>query len=140
MELEETLLREESMWMQRSRNVWLKEGAHNTKIFHSRVTQHWKKNAIKHLQRGDRSWTTNEDQIEEEVINFFTSLFQLSNPSNSDIDQVLASVDSVMTEEMNGVLTRIFTSDQVETALGQMHPLKSPADGFLALFSRNFGA
>jgi hypothetical protein len=56
--LDEILLREEIMWRQRSRVVWLKEGEQNTSFFHRKVSGRAKKNKISKLRRADGTMTS----------------------------------------------------------------------------------
>ncbi|XP_075658873.1 uncharacterized protein LOC142628713 [Castanea sativa] len=49
-EINETLIREEIMWKQRSRALWLKWGDRNTKFFHAIASQRSWKNKIDGLQ------------------------------------------------------------------------------------------
>ncbi|GLT59228.1 hypothetical protein SLA2020_320600 [Shorea laevis] len=48
-ELEEWLEREEVMWRQRSREIWLQEGDRNTQFFHSRATRKRDRNRVDKL-------------------------------------------------------------------------------------------
>lgn len=54
--LDELLYREEMMWLQRSRIMWLKEGNWNTQYFHKHAIWRARKNNIRRLQKADGSW------------------------------------------------------------------------------------
>ena len=49
-EINEIQVREEMMWNQRSRALWLKWGDRNTKFFHASASQRRRKNWIAGLQ------------------------------------------------------------------------------------------
>lgn len=49
-EINELLDKENDMWWQRSRALWMRQGDHNTKLFHSIASQRRQKNAILGLQ------------------------------------------------------------------------------------------
>ena len=44
--------REETMWAQRSRILWARQGDKNTKYFHSYATKRYKKNLIEGVRDG----------------------------------------------------------------------------------------
>ena len=44
--------REETMWAQRSRILWARQGDKNTKYFHSYATKRYKKNFIEGVRDG----------------------------------------------------------------------------------------
>ena len=55
------------------------------------------------------------------------------------MENVLTSVDCVVTEEMARSLTCLYTEEEVRTALFQMHPSKSPGpDGMSPFFFQKF--
>lgn len=53
-EINEILIREEMMWNQRSRTLWIKCGDRNIKFFHATASQRRRKNKIDGLQDEDR--------------------------------------------------------------------------------------
>ena len=55
------------------------------------------------------------------------------------MEDVIDSMDQVVTEGMAHSLTRLYTEEEVKTALFQMHPSKSPGlDSMLPFFFQKF--
>lgn len=70
---------------------------------------------------------------EEYYKRLFTTL------DNLNMDDVLASVDRVVTREMVRNLVRPYTTEEVRTTLFQMHPSKAPGpDGMSPFFFQKF--
>jgi hypothetical protein len=80
MELEEWLERDELKWRQKSRELWLKEGDRNSRIFHlSTVIRRWR-NYINEIKVEDGSWLQNRKDIGEYFTKRFMDLYQSQNP------------------------------------------------------------
>jgi hypothetical protein len=62
--MDEILYREEMMWLQRSREAWLKEGDRNTKFFHMKAATRTKKNKITRLRKEDGNLTQDKNEME----------------------------------------------------------------------------
>ena len=62
--------------------------------------------------------------MEDIVLEFYQALFTSQSPEN--FDEILAQIPQVVIAEMNNDLLAEFKVDEVETALKQMAPLKSP--------------
>ncbi|XP_057775115.1 uncharacterized protein LOC130994097 [Salvia miltiorrhiza] len=123
-ELDELSKKEELMWKQRSKADWLAEGDRNTGFFHKVAEGRKKRNHIREIKCVDGTTTQNFEKMNEIFRDHFQTLFspgQTHNPS-----EVLRSIDSVVTEEMNRELTRPYTTAEIVAALKQMHPLKAP--------------
>ena len=56
LELNKLREKEAWMWMQRSKVQWAKHGDRNSKYFHARATQSFRKNSISSLKKGDGTW------------------------------------------------------------------------------------
>lgn len=65
-DLDEWLVREELIWKQRSRMVWLKEGGRKTTFFRAKATMRNEKKLIDTLQIDDESTITEIDDISSE--------------------------------------------------------------------------
>ena len=71
------------------------------------------------------------------IIQHFSTLFQSSNPNA--IEEVVAHIPRVVTEEMNDWLVRDFHPEEVQFALFQMHSSKVPGlDGMTTFFFQKF--
>ena len=82
-------------------------------------------------------WQETDGGITLAAENYFHELFTLTIPS--EMDQVLSSVDRVVTPEMNQSLLQPYTAEEVQRALFQMHPSKSLGpDGMSHFFFQKF--
>jgi len=69
-------------------------------------------------------------------VQYFEQLFSSSGFSN--MEDCLSAVTAREPPEMNEKLAAVFTPEEVDQALAQMHPLKSPGpDGFGVCFYQN---
>lgn len=110
---------EEVYLRQRSRAIWLQAGDKITKFFHEQASQRRRKYMIDGLRDEEGVWCTDEDGIVGIADRYFKNIFSTSHLNI--VDEVLDSVDSVVTEEMNQSLLRPFMGEEVRRALFQMH-------------------
>lgn len=87
MELNEWLNKEEIMWAQCSKQMWLLNGDRNTTYFHTLVKQRKAKNTVTRLELNpNRIWIDNYSDLKTTAREFFSSIFKLDgehNPSNN---------------------------------------------------------
>lgn len=70
---------------------------------------------------------------------YFSSLFRSSNPTREAIDLGLKDMDPRVTNQIIDDLQKAFTKAEVEYALKQMAPLKSPGpDGYAVCFYKAY--
>ncbi|CAM9002471.1 unnamed protein product [Rhodiola kirilowii] len=135
-ELDQWLLREEVLWMQRSRVAWLKSGDRNTKFFHAKASQRRSKNWIKELKDSKGIKCSEQSEIMKIVIAYFEKMFESSLAVGAcNWEHQLECVRPVITEEMNTMLVADIGEDEVRRTVFSMSPLKAPGlDGFPAFF------
>ena len=64
-ELNTLLDKECQMWQQRSRTLFLKDGDRNTRYFHSKASQRFRRNRILGLRNEANVWCSDDSQIKE---------------------------------------------------------------------------
>lgn len=64
----ELLKLQETMWRQRSRAMWLRDGDKNTKFFHGKASQRRKVNHISKLKDSNGVWWRGDEKVEELLI------------------------------------------------------------------------
>ncbi|XP_030923509.1 uncharacterized protein LOC115950456 [Quercus lobata] len=140
-EINELLDSEEIKWQQRSKVQWLGLGDRNTKYFHSKASDRRRKNTINCIMDDGGVWHDSPDSIAEVAVSYFKNLYSTAYPTR--IPEVLDSIPTKVSEEMNQALIKEFTREEIEVALNQMHPTKAPGpdDGFSSLIhdaARNY--
>lgn len=132
-QLSEILAREEVMEKQRSRISWLREGDRNTEFFQAKARARSWANRIKSLVDDNGHVVTDQDNLERLASEFYQRLFTAQDELQPDL--ICSYVPRKITPKMCDILERPFTNDEVEAALFQMAPNKSPGvDGFNAGF------
>ena len=128
------MLLDEITWRKKSRAIWLWEGDKNTMFFHRVANSNHCFNTTGRLMV-DRVITTNQDEIGEGLVNFYSCLFSdddMRCPLLDDLD--FSSID----EEDNIVLDKPFTKEEVLGVVKDMVGDKAPGpDGYsMAFFQR----
>ncbi|OMO88693.1 hypothetical protein CCACVL1_08251 [Corchorus capsularis] len=90
---------EEHFWHQRSRLNWIKYGDRNTHFFHSTTVQRRRQNSILRIKNKEDEWLTDEEDIKRFINESYKDLFKAG--TLEDVDEVLDSIDMVVTPEMN---------------------------------------
>lgn len=128
---------ENTIWHQRSRNLWIIDGDHNTASYHQKASNRKDKNSIIGICDSLGQWQEDDHVTETIILEYFENIFR----SNGlvDILQLVDAVQPMITEEINSSLTQTFTVEEVHKALKQMHPKKSSGpDGMPPLFYQHF--
>ncbi|KAL0413736.1 UNVERIFIED_CONTAM: putative mitochondrial protein [Sesamum radiatum] len=133
-ELEELLEREETMWKQRGKALWLKEGDCNTSFFHARATE-WRHRR----DRNDGNVVEGVTEIQQVIMDYFSNIFTSSHSDSGVIEEIVVCLEPKVSDAMNEELLRPFTSEEIKLALDAMHPLKSPGpDCISPIFFQKF--
>lgn len=137
LELDEVLKNEETMWLQRSRAIWLQDGDRNTKFFHQKATNRKRRNTIQCIQNERGESVTKFEDIVAVVRNYFIQVF--SHEAGGDDTDVLNALECKVTPDINKALTKDYSTEEVLQAIKQMHPAKAPGpDGMTPLFFQKF--
>ena len=136
-EINDLLDYEEIMWQHRSKVNWMSLGDRNTMYFHTKASRRKKKNTISKLMDERGIWRESALEVAEVVASYFENLYRTSHPEK--ILEVVEAVDPKVLDEMNQFLIKQFTRAEIEAALKQMHPTKSPGpDNIPAIFYENY--
>uniref|UniRef100_A0A803PBY3 Reverse transcriptase domain-containing protein n=1 Tax=Cannabis sativa TaxID=3483 RepID=A0A803PBY3_CANSA len=119
--------KEEILWKQRSRALWLAHGDRNTKYFHHKASQRKNKNTISGLFDEQRRWCKKDSEIEDILVRFYSDLFSSSgpNPNLSDIlNRMKLSMDKVIFENQSAFIKGRQIQDNAILGFESLHYLK----------------
>lgn len=122
-EISEVYKQQEIFWRQHSKQLWLKEGDHNSIYFHAATKMRRKVNHIHNLQNKEGTLVSWDTGLKETMVEYFNELF---TASNTDWRKVIGCVTRGITEDQNSMLLRNVDKQEVKKATFSMHPDKSP--------------
>jgi hypothetical protein len=136
-ELDEWLLREEIIWKQRSRELWLKEGDRNSRFFHLSTLIRRRRNSIKAIKNDQGSWLRDWEDISKHVCANFQDLFsETVNQFPTDLEGL---VPPCISNQDNEQICQIPTRDEIKAVISDMHPFKALGpDGLPAFFFKQY--
>lgn len=130
------LEQENSFWKQRSKVFWLKEGDTNSRFFHNAVRRRKRNNRIFRLRDKEGKRVERGEKHNSHMLNFYMDLFK---SNQGDMAPVLECVQEGITQAQSLSLTRRVNKHEVQKALFEMHPDKSPGtDGMSPGFYQNY--
>ncbi|KAL4367315.1 hypothetical protein GQ457_05G009200 [Hibiscus cannabinus] len=74
-ELYEVLEQEESLWIQKSRCKWIRDGDRNTKYFHACARSRKRANTVMALRSNEGDWCVDQEGLQQLACSYFKSLF-----------------------------------------------------------------
>jgi hypothetical protein len=135
--LNDLLLKEESLWRSKSKETWLQCRDLNTKYFHSSTLIRRRSNAVNFLKTSNGAWVSDRAEIGGTFVQHFSSMF--SSPTSPIDEAMLNLFDPVISAEDNIFLCATPTDEEVVQALSSLGSTKAPGlDGFTALFFKKY--
>ena len=117
-ELSEWLLRSETLWRQKSRELWLKLGDQNTHFFHLSTIIRRKRNSIDAIRDENGSWITNSNAIRMLFLEHFKGLFK--EESTNFPPHLEHLILPSITEDDNTELSQIPSPEEIKATLFSM--------------------
>lgn len=130
-----TLLQEDMVWFQKSRTNIILYGDRNTPYYHTATIIRRRRNQIVSLKRDDGSWTDNQEELKDMMIEFFRKLYQDTEETEQP--------STVMNFPRRGRLTDLhllalnspITEEEIKKVVLSISPYKAPGgDGLQAIF------
>eukprot|EP00253_Pinus_taeda_P033102 PITA_33102 len=129
-------LQEETLWKQKSRVQWLKQGEKNSKFFHRSTLDYRNSNKILNLKNESGNTLHNHREISSLLTEHFKHISQESNIDRAEaINTLTQSIPKVVIKDQNLALLKEISMEEVEEAVKSMPNDKAPGpDGFTINF------
>jgi hypothetical protein len=135
--LDDLLRHEETWWAQRAKANWLQQGDKNSTFFHYKASQRKRKNKINFITTHQGNRVTDNNEIQDAFMDYFTNIFTSTNPSN--FAEAMTGVANRVKPHMHDVLNKDFTTEEISHAVHQLKGNSAPGpDGLSAKFFHNY--
>uniref|UniRef100_A0A2N9H0H1 aminobutyraldehyde dehydrogenase n=1 Tax=Fagus sylvatica TaxID=28930 RepID=A0A2N9H0H1_FAGSY len=131
------LSRLETIWRQKSRETWLKEGDRNSRFFHLSTIIRKRRNTIDAIKSDNGDWIINISEIKSFVVSKYQELFT-EEPTSfpPDLENLISPS---ITPEVNEAICQIPSHVEIKETIFGMYNLKAPGlDGLPALFYKKY--
>lgn len=119
---------------QQTKVEFLMKGDKGTKLFHSLIKRNSKKNFIASVRKEDGSFTTSKVEVQQEFLNFYTSLLGTYEGTGGWEQEVIED-GPIISEIQAEMLLAPFSKEDIKMALNDIGNEKSPGpDGYTAYF------
>jgi hypothetical protein len=119
-----------SMWRQRSRIAWLRDGDASTRFFHSKANARRRKSYLHRIEFEGQVFTEQEEK-EDALWKYFDELIGTKKDRPHSLNFQFLGLDAINLSELDLPIS----SEEAKAALMEMHNDKAPGpDGFTALF------
>jgi hypothetical protein len=136
-DLDNLLVKEETLWRSKSKESWPTCKDLNTKYFHISTLIRRRSNAINFLKLDYGVWVSSRTEIGDNFTTHFTNIFTSSNPPIEP--EMLNLFLPLIIEEKNALLSFIPAEEEILDALASLDSTKAPGpDGFTALFYKKY--
>lgn len=132
-ELHDLCLKEELLWLQKSRSEWIKDGDRNTKYYHARAVIQRRRKKVTMLKNDVGEWVADSETLKTMAQEYFQRLYQLEETTTHryNISGLFPLIPNALMQALAAPVTML----EVKQAVFDMAPLKSPGiDGLHALF------
>jgi hypothetical protein len=136
-DLDNLLVKEESLWRSKFRESWLTCKDLNTRYFHLSTLIRRRSNVVNFLKLNYGVWVSSRTEIGDNFSAHFTNIITSSNPPIEP--EMLNMFPPIIIEEENALLSSIHAEDEILDALTSLGSTKAPGpDGFTALFFQKY--
>ena len=137
LDLENLLIKEESLWCSKSRETWLTCKDLNTKYFHISTLIRRRSNAVNFLKLDSGGWVSSRAEIGGNFLAHFTTLFTSSNPLIEN--EMLDLFSPIISNDDNAFLCTSLVEKEITKAFNSLSTTKGPGpDGFTAIFYKKY--